>query len=550
MTLARLESVVLVRGGRRLFDSIHAELHSGARIGLVGANGCGKSSPLRLWSGELEPDAGRVSRARGVTFGLLDQQPKATDTRRAREVMHTLPERLARIHARLASIEARLAEPRVYEDSERLARALTQQETALAEWMSHGGERHAARVRELLAVFGLSELDPDRRMHELSGGQRKLVTLVALAAGRPSILLLDEPDTHLDIEARSLLETFVRRYEGTVLVVSHDRYLLDACTTSIFELESGRLRIYPGNYSTYSTARSLERLHQERQRAVQDKEVARIQASIRRFEHWASLVANERHIKQARSRRRQLKRMQASEDWVGGTHRERAMQLRIAGKHGSRQALQLRSLSYGYDESSILSEVNLDVTHGERVGIVGPNGCGKSTLIRVIRGELAASSGVVRIGTGCQVGYFSQEQSELRSFEDHSPIDYLRQRASLRREEVVNRLLQLRLRYAQLDRPIRELSGGERSRLSLAQISLQEPNLLLMDEPTNHLDIASAEVLGSILERFEGSLVVASHDRYFLDQIVDRIEWLEQGRLISYPGGYTDALDHRTQENA
>jgi ATP-binding cassette subfamily F protein 3 len=542
MILTRLESIVLRRAGRRLLDGLDWTLYDGARIGVVGANGAGKTTLLHLLAGTLAPDAGRITRARDRSVGYLAQETALAPEQSARDLVFRPPAALAALETALSRIEARLADPAVYGDADRLARVLARQEDALLRWRALGGQQHATRVEALLERFGIEPSQLDMPSCDLSGGQRKIVAFVALVAARPQLLLLDEPDTHLDLAARRTLEAMIAEYPGAVVIVSHDRYLLDACVTNIAELAHGRLKEYRGGYTAYAAERALRRMHQERQHAVQKKEVARIEAAIRRFEHWASIVVNERHIKQARSRRKMLLRMQASDSWVERPAKQVSMELELHGGRGSTRALVVRGLAYGCGDHILFEDLALTVAHGERVGIVGPNGCGKSTLLRVILGEFTPWDGTVRIGPSCRVGYFSQEQREMLASGDSSAIEWLRACAPLRREEAVERLLRLRLNYAQLDEPLRCLSGGERSRLALARIALEKPNLLLMDEPTNHLDIASAEVLESILEQFEGAIVVASHDRYFLDQTVDRVEAFEEGRLRAHAGGYTDYL--------
>ena len=376
----------------------------------------------------------------------------------------------------------------------------------------------------------------------LSGGQKKLLALARLVIEKTDVLLLDEPDNHLDLAGKQRLEEFLRSYDGTVVIVSHDRYLLDDVATQIAELADGTLTLFPGNYSAYATERELRRLRQQQLYNAQQKEITRIEASIARFEHWASIVINERHIKQARSRRKMLDRMEANGEIVEAVTESRKMALQLNGWRGSTKALEITSLSMAFDDDLLFLDLNFLLRHGERVGLVGPNGAGKSVLFRLIRQELIPLEGEITIGPSSRLGYYAQEHQTLSAWLDRTPLDLVREFAHKREEDAIAFLLKFLFTYEQTRQPIHLMSGGERSRLQLAALMLQSPNLLLLDEPTNNLDIISMEVLENALDDFNGALLVISHDRYFLDQVVDTIIELEEGTLTRFEGGYTDYL--------
>jgi ATP-binding cassette subfamily F protein 3 len=543
MHLIRLDGISVQHGGRVLFRDVDWAIGEGDRVGLVGPNGAGKSSLLRAIAGTGPVEAGRVTRRRGVTVGYLPQEPEIRPERTLFEEASAPPAPLREVEAELSSIEAQLADPGVTADARRLQRALDRQQEALARYEALGGPRHASRARELLAHLGFRPEQFDLEAAVLSGGQKKLVALVRVALASPDVLLLDEPDNHLDLEAKRKLESFVHAWPGAVIVVSHDRYLLDETTGRTAELEGGRLELYEGGYSAYSAERELRRLRQLRRYADQQKEIARIEASIARFELWASMVVNERHIKQARSRRKMLDRMEARGELVERVVDRRPMKLRLEGGRGSTRALSLEGVAMAFDGSPLFSDLDLLMTEGERVGLIGPNGAGKSVLFRLILGELEPRGGRIRVGPSTRIGYYAQEHQTLERWLDSTALRLVRDAAPLTEGSAVSFLMRFQLGYEQVRQPIRTLSGGERSRLQLALLMLERPNLLLLDEPTNNLDIASAEVLESALEQFEGSLLLISHDRYLLDRAVDRVLVLEAGTLRAYPGGYTDYLE-------
>jgi ATP-binding cassette subfamily F protein 3 len=411
-------------------------------------------------------------------------------------------------------------------------------ERLVAEYDQLDGPRYEGRIKEALSRAGLEPDSWTTLTEHLSGGQKKLLMLAKLIVRRPQLLLLDEPDNHLDVEAKQVLERVINGYDGCVVIISHDRYLLDEVASHIAELEGGRLTVYPGNYSAYIAEREIRRLRQQQLYQAQQKEIARIEAAIARFELWASLVVNERHIRQARSRQKMLDRM----DKVEKVAESRRMGLEMNGWRGSNKVVELAGLERIFDDGTVLYDgLELTLWHGDRVGLVGPNGAGKSMLLKHIMDPAGLDGGQVRLGPSSQIGYYSQEHETLDY--SQSLIDAIRLVAPLSREAAVAFLNRFLFTYMQMQGPIGDLSGGERSRLQLARLMLERPNLLLLDEPTNNLDIASIEVLEDVLDDFVGAVLVISHDRYFLDKVVDRIVELRDGRLVEYPGGYTDYLD-------
>jgi ATP-binding cassette, subfamily F, member 3 len=521
-------------GGRAVLDGLDLELAAGARIGVLGPNGGGKSTLLRILAGAEHPDAGTVTSRRGLVLASLPQIVRGDDRTSLATVLDARPE-LASLERELGQAERRLADPAVVGDMRALERALANQERLLGRWAELGGERAGSDARSHLRALGLDDDALGRPTRELSGGQRKLVALAACLARRPGLLLLDEPEAHLDMARRDALEQLIDEFDGAVLMVSHDRHLLDECVDAIAELDRGRVRIWPGAYSAYTVARRLELERRQRQWVTQRKEIARLEEAVRRFRHWAHSTVNQRAAKQARVKQRQIDSM-AKVDRPVFERRRMALELRSAARGGQR-VIALEGADFAFGEDPVLLDVDLVVTRGERVGVVGPNGAGKTVLARVLAGELEPRSGLRWVGPSIAVGYLSQAAGDMPG--ELSVIDALRTGRSLTEEAAVRLLMRFLFDYEQIRRPVATLSGGERTRLAFLGLMQDGPNCLVLDEPTNHLDIDSIEALEDALERYDGTVIAVSHDRYFLDRIADRIVLVADGAVTAFEGGWS-----------
>jgi ATP-binding cassette subfamily F protein 3 len=535
MALVSLNAVRKSYGSRTVLDELDFAIEPGARIGVIGANGSGKSTMLKLLAGLDEPDAGTAVRRRGTVVSLLPQHPLGNE-RNALETVRAARPDLDELDRELHRVAEQLASPELAADLDRMARVLRRQEDLVERWEAAGGPSIDGRARAMLLDVGIEEADLTLPTRALSGGQRKLIALAACLAQDPDVLLLDEPEAHLDAVGRALLERLLSAFDGAAVAVSHDRYLLDETVSQIAELDRGRIRIWPGNYSAYTLARELELERQRQQYVTQQKEIERLEAAIRRFKDWAHRVVDERHIKQARNKQRQIDRMEKVERPVL-ERRKIALRLHPHARGGQR-VFELRHVGVQFDEDVVLADVELTVVHGERVGFVGANGAGKSVLLKTVVGELEPTEGEVWVGPSIRIGYLAQDQETLDL--DATPLDTVRLAHRVSEGEAVSLLMKFLFPYEQVRRANRLLSGGERTRLQLLLLMLQQPNLLVLDEPTNHLDIDSVEALEAALEEFAGTVCVISHDRYFLDRIVDRIVEVEDGEVCSYEGGWSD----------
>ena len=541
MRQLQVNKVTVNLAGRELYRELSFAIDERDRIALVGPNGAGKSTLFKLLLGEIAPERGHIWRRKDLRIGWLPQDISLPAGTLIQAAM-VKPTELDEAEQALNAIEAELALPEVYGDADQLAEALERHEAMLARYERMNGSRHASHVRELLAKLGFDADDYDLPTSALSGGQKKMVALVQLAVSAPDILLLDEPDNHLDMRGKAQLERFILHYRKSVVIISHDRYLLDEAATRTAELENGKLTIYHGNYSYYVNQRELNRLRQQQQYVTQQKEIARIEAMIERFERWAKQVLSRKHMLAARQRRRMLQKMEERGEIIDKVFDPKLMDFKVEGWRGSKKALEFVDVSLTFDGKPLIREANFLLRHGERVGVIGPNGAGKTVLLRLILGQLAASAGQVKLGPSTSIGYYSQEHQTLDDWLDETPLDLIRSQQNSSEQNAVNFLLRMAFTYEQARQPVRTLSGGERSRLQLALVMLRQPNLLLLDEPTNNLDIASVEVLEDALDDFVGTALIVSHDRYFLDQTVDRLLVLEDGRLGEFAGGYSEYL--------
>ena len=482
MALLQARGIAKSFGSRAVLTGLDFDIEPGTRVGMIGPNGGGKSTLLRILAGLDDTDGGDVTRRRGLRIAFLPQQLEGDQ----RDALQTLGE---------------------------------------PEW----------RARALLSEVGLEDGDLAKPTRVLSGGQRKLVGLAACLIQDPDVLFLDEPEAHLDVEAREHTEQLMRSFDGTVVAVSHDRYLLDETVSQIAELNGGVIRMWPGNYSAYTIARELELQRQQQLYVTQQKEIARLEEAIRRFKDWAHRVVDERHIKQARNKQRQIDRMEKIDRPVL-ERRKIALDLRPHTRGGER-VVELSGAGVELGGNSILAGVDVTVLRGERVGVVGENGAGKSVLLRLLAGGLEPDEGERKAGPSIRFGRL--EQDRRPDDPKATPLQLVRRTVPIAEGEAVSRLMKFLFNYDQVRRPVELLSGGEWTRLQLLLLMLQGANCLLLDEPTNHLDIDSVEMLERALEDFDGTAIFVSHDRYFLDRIADRILEVADGCVRSYEGGWS-----------
>ncbi|HEX2572524.1 MAG TPA: ABC-F family ATP-binding cassette domain-containing protein [Polyangia bacterium] len=523
--LVQLADVDFAYPGTEIFRHLSWQVNPGDRIGLVGPNGAGKSTLLRLIDGQLQPDGGQVARTRGITVAYLHQSQEFHGAGALWDTLLAPFAELLAMREALHALEHRLDDPASLKRYGELQEIYTRR----------GGYTLEAEVRRLAADLGFTESDLGRSVNTLSGGERGRVELAKVLLAQPDLLLLDEPTNHLDVAAIEHLEERLREWPKAFVVVSHDRYFLRAVCREIVDVEGGGVVRYPGGYDRYVEERE-ERL--ERQRVAYERQ----QEMIAKTEEFIRKNLAGQKTKQAKSRRKMLEKVERidrpRDEWAEAGN----FKLRFAvGEHrGGKEALRTQGLEVGYgDEPPLVKGLDLVIYRGERVGIVGPNGSGKSTLLKALLGKLEPRRGLVERGHEVRIGYFDQRLTDLD--DNRSLIEEIRAIRGDWNEDVVrNYLGRFRFSGDEAFRAVKGLSGGERNRLALAKLMLQPRNLLALDEPTNHLDIPACEVLEEALGEYDGTLLIVSHDRYFLDRVATRILHVEGGVVEQHLGNYSD----------
>ncbi len=536
MTVLSVADLSLSFGTRKVLDKISFSLAENDKLGIIGVNGCGKSTLFKLITGEYTPDEGSVFLAGDKSVGILTQDgafevdERLGDTPLS-QMIAAFPEMLAAEH-RLWEMEQELAQKEHLASTrefEILTNAFTE---ANARFIADGGLEFRGRCASILSRFGFDERLQNQPLSTLSGGQRTRLALARQLAREPDVLLLDEPTNHLDIETMLFLESFLVQYRKCVLIISHDRYFLDRVTNKTLALEYGRAKLYQGGYTASMEQRRIDREIAEKHYKNQQKEIARQEAYIAQQRAWN----RERNIVAAESRLKLLAKMERVE-----RPREAPKSIRLSFSQAfssGNEVLHVKKLAMAFGERKLFEDLNFLLQKKERLFIIGPNGCGKSTLIKLILGKLQPTAGRIEAGYNVEIGYYDQENQNLTP--ENTVLDELHNAYPEKTDlEIRSTLALFRFVGEDVFRTVSVLSGGERARLTLAKLILSQMNLLVLDEPTNHLDIDSREALEGALAAFEGTILTVSHDRYFMDKLATRFIELHPGRAFE-----GDALDY------
>ncbi|HOB86997.1 MAG TPA: ABC-F family ATP-binding cassette domain-containing protein [Bacillota bacterium] len=534
--LISLNNIEKGYGAHGVLQGVTIRLHKGDKVGLIGPNGSGKSTLVKIMAGELEPDKGSVHRARGLSCGYLPQDFDGFLSGTLRRFLEESLGCLLEMKGKLAALEQEISQCPP-EAEGRLQRLLERYGELSREFQEKGGYTVEARIAAVARGLGFQEADLDQELSTFSGGEKTRAKLASLLLQQPDLLLLDEPTNFLDLAGLEWLERFLQDWPGSLLVVSHDRFFLDRVVKGIFLLEGGKIKSYPGGYSTFEALRRQERLAQEKAYREQQLLLAREEKRIRESK------ADARSKKQARSRRHRLEKVERVEQPRGPASFK--LGLDYAGRGGDR-VLALEGVSKSYGDRQLFHQLNLEVRWGDRVAVVGPNGAGKTTLLKLIIGEEQPSAGRIRLGPSVRVVYFAQEQESLDP--EQTLLEAVMQASDLDLKEARNHLGRYLFRGDQVFQRVKELSGGEKSRLALACLALSRANCLLMDEPTSHLDLSAVEELEEALSRYPGTLIVVSHDRYFLSKLVNRVWEVNAGEVQSFAGTFQEYLQRREEE--
>jgi len=541
-----IERVGRYYGTRPIFENLTWQIEPGEHSGLVGPNGAGKSTLLRLLAGIDRPDEGQIIARRGLKAAYLPQEvPAPAGSTPLSIALEARPD-LSAISAAIEAAGQQMSQPAVYSDATRLMQVADEHAHLLEQYEELGGPRLDNEATALLRSLGFSDDELHEPLPTLSGGQKKLAHVARCILAHPDLLLLDEPDNHLDMAGKARLEAVIRNFPGAVIVISHDRYLLDETVTQIAELEDGKLLLFPGDYSAYAVQKELLLATQQANFADQQKEIAHLEEAVARFKDWASRTQDkEKLMRKARNTQRRLDRVERLDKPV--LERRRMALALHPSQRGGQKVVELRGVSKSFAAEAgnvaVLRDLHGLVRHGERVGIIGPNGAGKSVLFRLIEGQLEPTAGSVWVGPSIALASYTQEHQSLDP--ERTLVETIRAQTAMYEGQAYAFLGKFLFGYEQASHKVATLSGGEKARLQLACLMLSGANCLLLDEPTNNLDILSAEVLERTLAAYAGTVIVISHDRYFLDRVADRLWLLDAGRLQQYEGGWSEYEAHR-----
>ncbi|MDQ0722148.1 ATP-binding cassette subfamily F protein 3 [Paenibacillus sp. W4I10] len=537
--LLQVSGIIKRFGVDPILDGVNLQILERERIGLVGVNGAGKSTLLKIVAGEMSYDGGQIFKSKETTLGYLAQNSGLQSDRSIWEEMMNVFAHLTQAEADLRQMERDIADPAQMEDEKKYA-DLLERYAKRSDWFKdHGGYEMETRIRSVLHGMGFGEFSPDTPIATLSGGQKTRLALARILLQAPDLLMLDEPTNYLDIATLTWLEDYLRGYSGALLVVSHDRYFLDRLVTTIVEIERHRSKKYTGNYSRYMELKAAEYETQMKQYEKQQGEISKMEDFVQKNIVRASTT------KRAQSRRKALDKMERLDKPMGDLKKAH-FSFETAVMSG-KEVLRVDQLSVAYDEASpLFRNVSFDLRRGETVALIGPNGIGKSTMLKCLTGSLRPVTGEIQWGTKVQIGYYDQEQTGLNP--SNTVLEELWS-AYPGMEEARIRTVLGNFLFSGDDvlKKISSLSGGEKARVSLSKLMLKEANMLILDEPTNHLDLFAKEVLEAALMDYEGTLLFISHDRYFLNKMAERIVELHPGGTEHYLGNYDDYVEKKQE---
>ncbi len=539
MTILSVHKLEKNFGERCLFRDITFDVGDRDKLGLVGDNGCGKTTLFRMITGEMPHDAGEVVRTKDTRIGYMEQHACSDASRTLWDEVESVFAPLIAMENELTEINHRLS---MAADTDL---ALIERQHQLQErFEADGGLYYKSRVRSTLIGLGFDEAAFTQPVSTLSGGQRSKAAMGRLLLSDANVLLLDEPTNHLDIASVEWLEEFLRAYSGAAVIISHDRYFLDRVTNRTIELNHGRLYMTNGNYSQHKETRAHDQEVAEKHYKTAMRDIQHVENSIAQLKQFN----REKSIRAAESKEKMLERMKAQLEAPEAMQETIHFDFRAAVTSGN-EVLNAEGLTMGFGSRQLFRNATFSIRRGERVFLLGPNGCGKTTMLKIIHGQLSPLHGTVRLGAKVSIGYYDQTQAGLDNRKTVIETVWDRYPA-LTQTELRNALAAFLFRGEDVFRPVSLLSGGERARLLLLQLMLARDNLLLLDEPTNHLDIASCEALEEALSGYDGTIFIVSHDRYFINRMADKVIRLTEDGCQVFPGNYDNYLEKFHEQSA
>ncbi len=521
-------------GANTLFKNVNFSIDANARIGLIGPNGVGKTTLLKIMTGEEEATHGEFTINKNIAVGYIAQENALGESKTIWEEMLSVFAPLINMSQKIADLQKKMAA------SPQNAELLKQYDQLQFDFEQQGGYTYQADIKSILNGFNFPEATWHKKIGSLSGGEKTRLAFVKLLLRKPPLLLLDEPTNYLDLDTLDWLENYLKSYTGAILVVSHDQYFLDNLATQIFELQFGKLTVFKGNYSAYVAERQLRNRQQEEAYEKQQEKIKKDEEFIQKN------IVRAKTTKRAQSRRKQLEKM----DRITPPKHKNKVRINFTSERPSgKEVLILRNLTIGYPGKTMVHDISLQINKGDRVAVIGQNGIGKSTLLKTIMKKLNPQNGSIKYGAALDVGYYDQELQLLDPTK--TVIDTVWDRHKTMPERDVRSILASFLFTAKdIDKTVGQLSGGQKARLTLTVLSLEHNNFLLMDEPTNHLDLEAKEVLEKALQDFDGTLLFVSHDRYFINQLANKIVEIKDGTAQVYEGDYSYYLNEKTKQNA
>ncbi|WP_010245709.1 ribosomal protection-like ABC-F family protein [Acetivibrio cellulolyticus] len=524
-------------GTRQIIENVTFSVQDTDKIGIVGVNGAGKSTLFKIITSTLAADSGDIYLSKGCKLGYLAQNTELESSNSILEEVLSAFSHLIKMEERIKDLEKLISDEK---DEERLSSFMKEYSNLSDNFSRNGGYEYNSRTRGILKGLGFSEDEFDLKTSSLSGGQKTRLAMAKLLTEEPDLLLLDEPTNHLDINAVEWLEDFLINYRKGVMIISHDRFFLDRITNRTLEIENCECKFYNGNYTNYIKQKELDREIQQKHFELQQKEIARMEAFIEQQRRWN----REKNIVAAESRQKAIDRMEKI-DKPKTLPDKIKIDFKIALQSGN-DVLSVDKLSKEYPGRPLFNNLSFKVKKSERVFILGPNGCGKSTLLKILTGKIDDFSGSFQFGHNTKKAFYDQEHSDLSM--NNTIIDELLEASdNLSQTDIRNALAMFLFKGDDVFKEISTLSGGEKGRISLLKIMLSGSNILILDEPTNHLDINSREILESSLSEFEGTLIIVSHDRYFIDKLATRILELDRDSYIDYLGNYSGFKQHKSR---
>lgn len=540
MIVMQINQLIKRFGADTILENIKLEIKQNDRIAVVGRNGAGKSTLLKIMAGQLSYDEGEIHRPKETSLGYLDQHTGLeTDETIWKEMLKVFDD-LIKEEQSLRQLEIQMGDPDLVADKTRYQQLLNQYDQRQIAFKANGGYQYESDIRSVLHGLNFANFDLETSINELSGGQKTRLALAKLLLAKPDLLILDEPTNHLDIETLTWLEQFLNNYQGAVVIVSHDRYFLDRTVNTVYEISRRQSKKYQGNYSKYLEQKALEYERELKAFEKQQDEIKKLEDFVQRNLARASTT------KRAQSRRKQLEKIERLER-PKGDEASASFSFDINRRSGN-DVLKVNELTYHYpgETEPVFKGLSFNVTRGDRIALVGPNGVGKTTLLKTLIGQYQATAGELVFGTNVEIGYYDQEQAQLDPsksvlmtlWDDYPQVN---------EKDIRTRLGNFLFSGDDVLKPVSALSGGEKARLALAKLMMLKANLLILDEPTNHLDLDSKEILEAALIHYPGTIIFVSHDRYFINEMASQVIEQHRNGVTVYLGDYDYYLEKKQE---